>query len=594
MSALPEAPRRFSFSGWLVVVIAALVYGLTASRNILGGDNPEFVVVAAGGGVAHPPGFPLYVLYLRAMMWLPTGSAAHTTALATSLLGVACLAVLYRAARLWGASRSGAGAAVGIYAFSALAWQLSTQAEVFALNALIAAIILLLAAPGSPRGARATAALGLVAGLGLANHPSIVLLAPIGIYAAVRAAHQTSRPWRAVAAGLAALAIGMLPYLQLLIDGLDADAAWRWGETRSLGGMWHHMLRREFGTFSLGIYDGADPFEQMGALLLKLLRETLVVGTLAAVGGVAGALHLDEPDADRETRRSMLLLVLTFVLAGPVFVAMFNLPPTGLGARVVERFYLLPLVLLVIPMALGLTRVVGALEGRFDIRAAAVVVPTYVALVINLGVVRESQRPTVANYANNVLGQAAHEAIIVGTGDHRLYSILHAQHVLGQRPDVTYIDAALMLNPWYARTIATGLGFVPDGVDHEARTVSQREFLRSLVASGRPVCLANPYVRGAVDAVPLVPMGLLLCVPSASAPGPSIFDLEATNRMIFQKFTFESTPPVDGDSWAAVVYQDYARPWRDLAGAFERSGLAGPASRLNTYADSFTPWLASP
>ena len=54
---------------------AAATYAATAAREILGPDNPELATLFRVGGVAHPSGYPLAVLYLRAMRWLPSASS---------------------------------------------------------------------------------------------------------------------------------------------------------------------------------------------------------------------------------------------------------------------------------------------------------------------------------------------------------------------------------------------------------------------------------------------------------------------------------------------------------------------------------------
>ena len=104
-------PREPWLWAGAVVVVAAGLYFATAAETILGGDNAELVTLAERGGVAHPSGYPLYVLYLGALSWLPLGSPAHVAALATSLLGLATVALLYAAARRWGASPAAAAGA---------------------------------------------------------------------------------------------------------------------------------------------------------------------------------------------------------------------------------------------------------------------------------------------------------------------------------------------------------------------------------------------------------------------------------------------------------------------------------------------------
>src|SRR5271170_2327386 len=128
-------PASLSITGILVTVEISIVYLITCARTVGGGDNGEFALIFAEGGVPHPSGYPLYVLWLRACSWLPATSPAHGAALATAVLGIACAIVVYLAARAWGASAAASASAVAVFAFSARAWIAFSQAEVFGLNA---------------------------------------------------------------------------------------------------------------------------------------------------------------------------------------------------------------------------------------------------------------------------------------------------------------------------------------------------------------------------------------------------------------------------------------------------------------------------
>src|SRR6185437_1390 len=97
----------------------------------------EFATLFAQGGVAHPSGYPLYVLYLRALRWMPGATPALASARATALLGVPALALVYAACRAWGASRGASTVAMALLGTSRIACEQFTQAEVFGLNLLL-------------------------------------------------------------------------------------------------------------------------------------------------------------------------------------------------------------------------------------------------------------------------------------------------------------------------------------------------------------------------------------------------------------------------------------------------------------------------
>src|SRR5690242_11924833 len=197
---------------------------LLAPSHIVDGDNAEFATLGTIGGAAHPSGYPAYLLWLRATSWLP-GTPAHATALATAVLGAASIWVLYKACRAWGAKPLAATLAVVIFAGAPMAIRTGVRAEVFALNDLVVAAVLWLAAREGPlRGSARGFALGLVAGLGLANHMTCALIAPVGILGVVRAVREARM--RALAFAVLGLAIGLSPYLYLFAT---PDSAMSWG-----------------------------------------------------------------------------------------------------------------------------------------------------------------------------------------------------------------------------------------------------------------------------------------------------------------------------------------------------------------------------
>lgn len=355
--------------GGLVTLAVAAVYVWLTPTFIADGDNAEFSTLAMTGGVAHPPGYPLYVLYLRAMAWLPGGSGAHTAALATALLGAAVAFVLHAVCRAWGARPGTASIAVAIFAGGPIVLRLHTAAEVFALNNLIAALVLWLSAAAGPlQGAARTAALAFVAGLGLANQHTCVLLAPIGILGIVRGVREArDHTLRTITLGVTALAAGLVPYLYLLVATRTAAS---WGHPDSLASLVAHFTRADYG--GIGAFSPVpgeiDPIRNIGAFVRTLLRSWL---WLPAVLALATLGYRAARTAKGEPRAGWIMLAVSFLLAGPLLIARFNVPPDGFGLYIVHRFHVLPLVLLSIPCAIGVDSIVHWVERRRGRRFAA-------------------------------------------------------------------------------------------------------------------------------------------------------------------------------------------------------------------------------
>lgn len=599
----------------LALAVLGAVYLATAGRFVLGGDNGEFATIAATGGVAHPSGYPLYSIYLRLTSWMPGTSAAHSAALATALLGVGAVAMIRTACRSWGASCGSATTTATLLGVSPLLWKMATHAEVFALHALLAAAIVAACGPFfrvAP--ARRVALLGLLAGLGLCNNHSIVMIAPLGLFVAVTSARRAARPLRAVAGGLIGLAVGLLPYLYTFVVGRRSADMLSWGNTGTLSGLWAHFTRADYGTAQLAISDaGATPAAHAVRLAAHLAIELYVAPLIFVVLGfvtllvtssrgtpqplaadsseaVPLPLHRRTVRGPRPERRSRWSLpapsvpnalgwayLMAFLTAGPVFVALFNLPLESLALLIVERFYLLPLVLLSVPLALGMDRLFGRILAPVDVQGPVVIGVACIGLFLSYDAVREHHRPDVEQYLENSLRTAADNSVLLGTGDHRVYGFWYERYVEQNRTDVLYVDVMLLHYPWYRERIERALGFPLEGVSED--TVDTRRVAASVLARARPLYMTNRFSDGISRSFATYPIGTLIRVlPPGSRPPPPE-QLEAMNVDVAIRYTYPPTDPVDPDGWAAHVQLDYTRPWQALANAYDAMGRPADAER---------------
>lgn len=579
------SPRIERASVVATIVAIAAAYQATTARAVLGGDNAEFVTVAYEGGVAHPPGYPLATLLLRAMTAGASGEgAAHAAARATALVAALSIGAVYLASRALGASRAASVLAAAMLAATSVAWKIGTHAEVFPLNALLATTIVLVVVAERPARAGARAAtLGLLAGLGLANHHSIVLLAPIGLYGLGRALVASKRRALAGLATALAFGLGLSPYATLVTTARTAGLRWVWGETATFAGLLHHLRRADYGTTRLALRGGPiDPARQLAAFGAHLASDYVVVGLALGLAGIAALV------ASRELRARGLALAATIATTGPVFVAIFNIDPDGLGAHVVERFYLLPTTMLAIAVGPGLDalarRIPRARPLAYVVGAASV----SAAAASALPEVREHHRPTVEIYLRDALATVEPDAIVLGSGDHRLFGFVWADRVLGLRRDVTFVDPRMLHYGWYHRRSSerARLALVaPTGGSLDTVALAD-----GVLEAGRPLYLTDAFTKAILSTHPSYPVGPLVRVLPKGARPPPPDALEAMNEAIFARFRLEPTPPDDPTSWAGDCRLAYARPWVALAEARAASGDRAGALRAAERAEALAPW----
>ena len=158
--------------GTLALYTATLLPGIGSS------DTAEFQRVAPTLGVAHPTGYPLYTML--GWLWsqlLVGGTPAWRMNMFSACSAALAVGVLFLTARALGQTRLIAAAAALTFAVSATFWSQATIAEVYSLAALIQAL-LILALLRWRQGQSPLWLAGLLLGLGLAHHRTIILMIP--------------------------------------------------------------------------------------------------------------------------------------------------------------------------------------------------------------------------------------------------------------------------------------------------------------------------------------------------------------------------------------------------------------------------------
>src|SRR5688572_6250461 len=92
----------------LLALGALALYVRTLAPTLLLGDSAEFQTLASTLGVAHPTGYPVYLLLGKLFTWLPTGSIAYRVNLLSASAAALGLALLYLLGRRLGCRRSAA------------------------------------------------------------------------------------------------------------------------------------------------------------------------------------------------------------------------------------------------------------------------------------------------------------------------------------------------------------------------------------------------------------------------------------------------------------------------------------------------------
>ncbi|HTE51460.1 MAG TPA: DUF2723 domain-containing protein [Kofleriaceae bacterium] len=304
-----------------VALIGFASYALVAPAGPYWLGSGELIAAGVRLGSPPAPGFPLHCMLVKLASLVPIGELAFRV----NLLGAACaaLAMLWTARLVEGAAGSaargeqaslpavvgGLAAAVLLGVTLAFARQ-ATIADVIAPTAaLLAATALLFDRVARGGDARVGLLLAVVAGLGLAAHPSYRLLVPAPLVALLWLRLHRGARWPLLAP-LVALAIGAALHLYLPVRSASGEiAAVDRGHPRDARALADHVAGPALGERSAGEAMSADAgvVQHHARRFAGAMADQIgVLGLIAALAGAASLLL---------ERRSRWLLLLLAVIA---------------------------------------------------------------------------------------------------------------------------------------------------------------------------------------------------------------------------------------------------------------------------------------
>jgi len=564
----------------LVAIMAAVLYFLTAARDIVVGDTPELITAAVTLGVAHPPGYPLFTMLGHLFSLLPFGSIPFRVNLLSIVCDSLAVGVVYLTAVRLVRSQIAAAIAALVLAINPTFWEWSLTAEVFPLNNLLAATLVLLLVTWyeEPTRTGLLIAAFFVAGLALTNHQTIVLLAPAFCFLLLRQRAIILAQPRLLIIGAIAFAIGLLPYGYILWTA-SHHPVYSWGNVSSFHDLVRLILRRSYGSTRLVNtpgYTGGTPWPRLGALFVSF---GLFGGLLVCAGAI---------EIFRTRRWYFWFSLLALVFAGPFFIWITNLnlqtAPSALF--VLQRFFLLSHVLLAPLIAFGvlwiamiIARSVRSLPlSALQLTAAACFIAIGASVVINYRKLDQSRNFIARRFGEDVLDLARPSSILLVNGDGFAFPLLYLQKVEHARSDITLVVLPTLLGEWYAPQLRTEH---PDLVIPFDRYDRDTNNLKRLVEAnpGRTIGLAGTL--GEDHSLDLNYWPYQQALVTLILPRSLDFPLEtllSENEQLLNR----CHPPAPGtarmNTFEADIISIYTLPALRMAEACEHAGLKTEAS----------------
>lgn len=475
---LPLFQRSDVFISAGIFAVVLTIYIFTLSPSVYFGDSGELSAAAYNLGIAHPPGYPLYLLLGKIfMLVIPISSAAMKMNLLSAVFGALTAVIFYLINRLLNTAQPTAAAAALIAAFMVTFWTQAVVAEVYTLAAVFFGLMLLFSLlwlkDRKENKQKWLSWLALTCGLAMTHHVILGVFFPvILLFLLLNRAPLFKKP-RLLVRLILLFLIPLLLYLYLPIR-TAANPVNDWGDPEGLRGMIDHITARQFGGlfFKYGLEGVAYQFNSFLDRLWNQLPALLLLISLAGF-----------IPAWRRDRRITLYLSALMITALAYSCAYFI---SDIEPHFIWVFLILSLFL---GQALDFGR--DLLQRTGKPIAMKLAIPVLVAITVwpvaaNWHTCDRSGFPLARQYGVNLLHSLEKNGVLFIDSERELFLMAYLKIVENQRPDVDVYDLRQNIFLIPAMKVKS---------KDARKTVTIKDlytFAYGLANEGRPVYFTNP------------------------------------------------------------------------------------------------------
>jgi hypothetical protein len=474
----------------IVFIAAFALYLKTLAPAVGPTDSGELTSAVWSLGNAHPPGFPFFLIVTHLFTWLPVGSIAVRTNIASAFFSaLACALVAVAAAEILLMPRDAAKAPaeekrskkkqridrsagrkpqselrVGeseprgpsrwvialimlttglLFAFSRTIWQFATVTEVYAVNsALMAGVAWGMLRWARTRSVRWLYAAALLFGFGLCVHHVTIGTGAIAIAVLItRVGGINFWRTRTTLIGALLLAAGLLVYVYLPVAA-SRKPVMNWGDPASFSTVWDHVTGKQYRAYiKTGEQNSAQIDRYFGVVGHELGPPWMPMVLLIAAGGIVLLWF---------RQRTIFWYVILFIIGNAAWFAIY--PVTNdTPAYAIPTF-----IALLFAFAFGAVSIaaLARTDRMRSVIAGAMLILPVVSLVTTYPF-RDRGRYWVSHdYAENGLHSMRPNALML-TGDWQLYAPMRYRlDVEHARQDVAIIETGFLLRQWYFGELA--------------------------------------------------------------------------------------------------------------------------------------------
>ena len=431
--------------------------GLTWAND--GADGGDLITAAATGGIAHPTGYPVFILLARLFQFLPIGSLAFRTNLMSALAaGIAALTiykiVINSLSSLPSPIEWLAGLSAGFaFGLAPLIWSQAVITEVYTLHVMFVGLLLYLSVivPSSQNDQKWKYLLiGIIFGLAMGNHITAIFILPVILSTTIKFKPNmgSKENWKnhfyldgkALFRQLIGIGLGLLVYITLPMRA-NTHPPVNWGNPVTIAGFVWLVSGKLYQGLLLDL--NLSSILQRAQTAIVLLLEQF--GFIGLFIGLTGLILFFKPNK------------LNFIMLWIVIISF----AFAIGYGTTDAFlYLIPAFLcFAVWIGIGLGSLMASLLKRSNIIGYLLGVIIAVTFFIQGSTawphVDASHDQRAETFGKSVLSIAPADAIVFAKGDEAVFTLWYFQYALRERTDLAIISTDLLQFNWYMQTLRT-------------------------------------------------------------------------------------------------------------------------------------------
>jgi hypothetical protein len=426
-------PKKY-LESLILAAVLALCYALTLAPDLSwangGADGGDLISAAATNGIAHPSGYPLYLLLAHAFQWIPVGTLAFRTNLFSAVCTVLAALAFQRFLRQQISPNVAliAGLALGL---APAIWSQAVITEVYGLQSLL--LVLFLWGMMDENLCGGEWMRGLLFGLALGNHLTTLLLLPLLL---LRTAPEVGllRPAQFAKRVFTSLVM-IVVFCCIFWLRANFNSPINWGNPVTLANLWWLVSGKMYANYTFNI-SPPDVLLRLRAFGGLLLEQFTIPGVLLGIYGLFSGLP-----------RRMVLISLWMFVSFAGFAIVYG--------SYDSQVYLIPAyIAFILWMAYGLQDLLDSIPPKLTRLVVTVIVLGLTARIpFTIPVVDASHDHRAEQFGALFAAKTPQHAIVFASGDEAVFALWYFHYAFGQRPDTIIIADELLVYPWYAETL---------------------------------------------------------------------------------------------------------------------------------------------